>query len=421
MAATWRWILAWKTWLSDPGYQIAIEGFCGQGEPATYPEQQTVFEAGMRFPSLFSPLQIGPYHLKHRLVMAPLTRMRAEKPSLAPRPLNAEYYRQRATPGGLIIAEASPVMATGHGSPGTPGIYSEQQIKGWREVVDAVHAKGGLIFLQLWHVGRVSHSSFQPGGVLPVSPSAVPISAALKTMTADGKPTSYETPRALETDEIAGVVDSFRQAARNALNAGFDGVEIHGANGYLIEQFLQSHTNLRTDQYGGSIANRTRFLMEIAQAIIEVWGADRVGIRLSPYGVANDSGEADPMPLYSHVIKSLDPLGLAYLHFVEPRSSGAGRAEVNHQNVPAAMVLFRPIWSGMLISAGGFTGDTADAAIAAGHADAIAFGRIFISNPDLPRRLQRGYPLTPYNRATFYGGEEIGYTDYPAHDELEQA
>jgi N-ethylmaleimide reductase len=312
-------------------------------------------------------------------------------------------------------------MATGHGSPGTPGIYSEQQIKGWREVVDAVHAKGGLIFLQLWHVGRVSHSSFQPGGVLPVSPSAVPISAALKTMTADGKPTSYETPRALETDEIAGVVDSFRQAARNALNAGFDGVEIHGANGYLIEQFLQSHTNLRTDQYGGSIANRTRFLMEIAQAIIEVWGADRVGIRCSPYGVANDSGEADPMPLYSHVIKSLDPLGLAYLHFVEPRSSGAGRAEVNHQNVPSAMVLFRPIWSGMLISAGGFTGDTADAAIAAGHADAIAFGRIFISNPDLPRRLQRGYPLTPYNRATFYGGEEIGYTDYPAQDELEQA
>jgi N-ethylmaleimide reductase len=375
----------------------------------------------MNYPSLFSPLQVGPYQLKHRLVMAPLTRMRAEKPTLAPRALNAEYYSQRATPGGLIIAEASPVIATGHGNPGTPGIYTEQQIKGWRGVVDAVHAKGGLIFLQLWHVGRVSHSSFQPGGVLPVSSSAVPISATLKTMAADGKPASYETPRALETGEIAGVVDSFRQAARNALNAGFDGVEIHGANGYLIEQFLQSHTNLRTDQYGGSIANRARFLMEITQAVIEVWGADRVGVRLSPYGVANDSREPDPIPLYTHVIKALDPLGLAYLHFVEPRSSGAGRAEVNHQNVPSAMVLFRPIWSGVLISAGGFTGETAEAAIAAGHADAIAFGRIFISNPDLPRRLKHGYPLTPYNRATFYGGEEIGYTDYSAYDELQRA
>jgi N-ethylmaleimide reductase len=375
----------------------------------------------MNYPSLFSPLKIGPYQLNHRLVMAPLTRMRAEKPSLAPRPLNAEYYSQRATPGGLIIAEASPVAATGYGSPGVPGIYSEQQIRGWRAVVDAVHAKGGVIFLQLWHVGRVSHSSFQPGGVLPVSSSAVPISADLKTMTADGKRTSYETPRALETNEIAGVVDSFRQGAKNALKAGFDGVEIHGANGYLIEQFLQSHTNLRADQYGGSIENRVRFLMEVTQAVIEVSGADRVGVRLSPYGVANGSGEPDPMPLYTHAIQSLDPLGLAYLHFVEPRSSGAGRAEVNHQNVPSAMLLFRPVWSGVLISAGGFTGETAEAAIAAGHADAIAFGRIFISNPDLPRRLQHGFPLTPYNRATFYGGEEIGYTDYPVYGELERA
>jgi N-ethylmaleimide reductase len=278
-----------------------------------------------------------------------------------------------------------------------------------------------LIFLQLWHVGRVSHSSFQPGGVLPVAPSAVPISAELKTMTADGKPASYETPRALETNEIAGVVDSFRQAARNAQKAGFDGVEIHGANGYLIEQFLQSNTNLRTDQYGGGIENRARLLMEIAQAAIEIWGANRVGVRLSPYGVANDSGEADPMPLYTDVIRSLDPLGLAYLHFIEPRSSGAGRAEVNHQNVPSAMVLFRSLWSGVLISAGGFTGETAEAAIAAGHADAIAFGRIFISNPDLPGRLREGHPLTPYNRATFYGGEEKGYTDYPAHGEFERA
>jgi N-ethylmaleimide reductase len=376
----------------------------------------------MNYPLLFSPLELGPYKLAHRVAMAPLTRMRAERGSFAPRVLNAEYYRQRATPGGLIIAEATPVMAAGRGNPATPGIYSEQQIRGWREVVDAVHGKGGLIFLQLWHVGRVSHSSFHPGGALPVAPSAVPITGSgMMAMTADGKVAPYETPRALETDEVVGVVDAFRQAASNALTAGFDGVEIHGANGYLIEQFLQSHTNLRTDQYGGSIDNRARVLMEITQAAIDVWGASRVGVRLSPYGVANGSGEADPMPLYTHVIQALDSLGLAYLHFIEPRSSGAGRAEVNHQNVPSAMVLFRPIWRGVLISAGGFTGEATEAAIAAGHADAIAFGRIFISNPDLPRRLQYGFPLTPYNRATFYGGEEVGYTDYPVHGELTQA
>ncbi|WP_407177108.1 alkene reductase [Bradyrhizobium sp. STM 3562] len=375
----------------------------------------------MKFPHLFSPLKIGPYQLEHRVVMAPLTRMRAAKPSLAPRALNASYYGQRATPGGLIVAEASPVAATGFGNPGVPGIYTEAQIAGWRSVVDAVHAKGGVIFLQLWHVGRVSHSSFQPNGALPVAPSAVAISTEYKTMTADGKPTTYETPRALETDEIPGIIAAFRQAARNALAAGFDGVEIHGANGYLLEQFLQSRTNQRSDQYGGSIENRARLLLEVTEAAIEVWGADRVGVRLSPYGIANDSGEPDPMPLYSYVTGSLDKLGLAYLHLIEPRSSGAGRAEVNWQNVPSAMVLFRPLWSGVLIGAGGFTGETANAAIAERHADAIAFGRIFISNPDLPRRLRHGFPITPYNRATFYGGEEAGYTDYPVYDELEPA
>jgi N-ethylmaleimide reductase len=375
----------------------------------------------MNFSSLFSPVQIGPYQLKHRLVMAPLTRMRAEKPSLSPRPLNAEYYAQRATPGGLIVAEASPVVATGFGSPGVPGIYSEQQIAGWRKVVDAVHGRGAFIFLQLWHVGRVSHSSFQLGGALPVAPSAVPISAEFKAMTADGKVVAYETPRALETAEIPGVIDAYRQAAKNALKAGFDGVEIHGANGYLIEQFLQSKTNLRTDQYGGSIENRVRFLMEVTQAAVEIWSADRVGVRLSPYGIANGSGEAEPMPLYKYAIEQLNPLGLAYLHFIEPRSSGAGRAEVNWQGVPSAMVLYRPIWKGVLITAGGFTGEAAEAAIAEGHADAIAFGRIFISNPDLPNRLRHGYPLTPYNRKTFYGGDVEGYTDYPVYDAMAPA
>jgi N-ethylmaleimide reductase len=376
----------------------------------------------MSFPHLFSPLNIGPYRLQHRVVMAPLTRMRAERSSFAPRALNAEYYGQRATPGGLIIAEASPVMVTGRGNPATPGIYSDEQVRGWRGVVDAVHAKGGLIFLQLWHVGRVSHSSFQPGGALPVAPSAVPITGSgMMAMTADGKMVAYETPRALETGEIEDIVEAFRQAAGNAKEAGFDGVEIHGANGYLLEQFLQSHTNLRTDRYGGSIENRARLLIEITRAAVGIWGAERVGVRLSPYGVANGSGERDPMPLYTYVIKSLDKLGLAYVHFIEPRSSGAGRAEVNHQNVPSAMVLFGPLWRGVLISAGGFTGEAADSAIAAGHADAIAFGRIFISNPDLPRRLQHGFPLTPYNRATFYGGEATGYTDYTSYDDLAPA
>jgi N-ethylmaleimide reductase len=376
----------------------------------------------MQFPSLFSPLEVGPYHLQHRVVMAPLTRMRAERLSSAPRPLNAEYYGQRATPGGLIIAEASPVTVTGRGNPGTPGIYSEDQVRGWRDVVDAVHARGGVIFLQIWHVGRVSHSSFQPDGAPPVAPSAVPITVSgMLAMTVDGRMVPYETPRALETGEIGQVVEAFRQAASNAMKAGFDGVEIHGANGYLIEQFLQSHTNLRTDRYGGSIENRARLLMEITQAVVDVWGANRVGVRLSPYGVANGSGEGDPMPLYTHVVNALDRFGLAYLHFIEPRSSGAGRAEVNHQNVPSAMVLFRPFWRGVLISAGGFTGEAAEAAIAGHHADAIAFGRIFISNPDLPRRLRHGFPLTPYNRATFYGGEKTGYTDYPDYDELEPA
>jgi N-ethylmaleimide reductase len=375
----------------------------------------------MNFPNLFSPLKVGPYQLAHRVLMAPLTRMRAARPSLAPRPLNADYYAQRATSGGLIIAEASPVTATGFGNPGVPGIWSEQQVEGWRKVVDAVHARGGIIFLQLWHVGRVSHSSFQPGGALPVAPSAIAISTEFKAMTADGKVAAYETPRALETEEIGGIVPTFRQAAENAMEAGFDGVEIHGANGYLLEQFLQSRSNQRTDRYGGSIENRARLLLEVTQAAIAVFGASRVGVRLSPYGVANDSGEPDPMPLYSHVVNALGPLGLAYLHFIEPRSSGAGRAEVNWQNVPSAMLLFRPLWKGVLIAAGGFSGEAAEAAIAQGHADAVAFGRIFISNPDLPRRLQHGYPLTPYNRATFYGGEETGYTDYPVYDALAPA
>lgn len=360
---------------------------------------------------LFEPLQVGPWRLAHRVVMAPLTRMRASLPGNVPNALNAQYYGQRATEGGLIIAEASQVLPSGQGAPATPGIHTAEQVEGWKGVVQAIHAKGGRVFLQLWHVGRISHPSHQPGGGLPVAPSA--IAAIGKATTAQFTREPYPVPRALRTDEIPGIVEGYAQAARNAKAAGFDGVEIHSANGYLLEQFLQSRTNQRTDAYGGSIANRCRLPLEVAEAVAAVWGADRVGIRLSPFGVANDSGEAEPMPLYGHLIGELDRMGLAYLHLIEPRASGAGQAEVDHQGVPSAAELFRPAWRGVLIAAGNFRGDTAAEAIARGHADAIAFGRLFISNPDLPARLRAGAPLTPYDRPTFYGGGEKGYIDYP--------
>jgi N-ethylmaleimide reductase len=364
--------------------------------------------------ALFTPLQLGPHRLAHRIAMAPLTRMRAGRPGNVPHGLNAEYYAQRATAGGLIIAEGSQISLEGQGMPATPGIHSDEQIAGWRLVTDAVHAEGGTVFLQLWHVGRISHSSHQPGGSLPIGPSA--IAAAGNAFTSDFERVPFETPRALETAEMPALVESYAQAARNALAAGFDGVEIHGANGYLIEQFLHRRSNQRTDRYGGSIENRSRLAIEIAEAVAKVFGADRVGIRLSPFGIANDSGEPDPLPLYGHLIRELAKRRLAYLHLIEPRASGAGQAEVDHKDVPSAIELFRPIWSGVLIGAGNFKADSAEAAVAAGHADAIAFGRLFIANPDLPARLKRGAALNPYNRATFYGGGAEGYTDYPSLD-----
>ena len=368
----------------------------------------------MSFSKLFAPLTVGPYRLSHRVIMAPLTRMRAQDGTVAAHALNVLHYKQRASDGGLIIAEASQVSQAGQGYPATPGIHSERQIEGWRDVTDAVHLKGGRIFLQLWHVGRVSHSSLQPNGALPVAPSAIRING--ETLTASWKSVPFETPRALETEEIAEVVESFRQGAENAKLAGFDGVELHGANGYLVEQFLQSRSNQRSDQYGGSVENRCRFLKETVDALIDVWGSDRVAVRLSPYGVANESGDDDPVSLYRHVLRQLNPLGLGYLHFIEPRSSGAGRADVNHQNVPSALELFRSDWSGVLIGAGGFDGASAEATVASGRADAIAFGRAFIANPDLPTRLKLNIPLNPYNRATFYGGGAAGYTDYSRYE-----
>ena len=361
--------------------------------------------------ALFAPLELGRYTLGHRVVMAPLTRMRATPGTNAPNALNAEYYGQRATQGGLIICEASPVVASGTAGPNVPGIYSDAQIAGWKLVTDAIHARGGIAFLQLWHGGRISHSSLQPDGGVPQSASDVPPSSGM-VLGADFKPHPFETPRPLRADEIPALVAAYGQAARNAVAAGFDGVEIHGANGYLLEQFLQSRTNKRTDAYGGSIENRARLMLEATQAAVDAIGADRVGIRLSPYGRANDSGEDDPMPLYSYVIGQLNKLGLAYLHLIEPRASGAGQREVDHQDVPSGCETVRPLWNGALITAGNFKSENAAATVAKGHADAIAFGRYFIANPDLPELVRRNAAFRPYDRSTFYGGDARGYTDY---------
>ena len=361
--------------------------------------------------TLFSPLKLGALELSHRIVMAPLTRMRADRPAHSASASAITYYRQRATKGGLIISEASQISQQGQGVPASPGIYTDAQALAWRQVTEAVHDQGGRIVLQLWHVGRISHRSHQPNGNRPVAPSAV--AAEGQAMTADFSRAPLEVPRALSTDEVKDIVEDYRRAARHAQVAGFDGVEVHAANGYLLEQFMQARSNQREDAYGGSIANRCRLPLEVTQAVAEVWGADRVGIRLSPFGIANGSGEDEPMALYTHMIEQLNPLGLAYLHLIEPRASGAGQKEVDHPHVPSACALFRPIWRGGLITAGNFTRSSAIETIACGNADAIAFGRHFISNPDLPRRLAEDLPLTPYDRSTFYGGGDKGYIDYP--------
>lgn len=371
----------------------------------------------MTTPSLLTPIKIGALSLKHRIVMAPLTRMRAAQPGNVPQALNAEYYAQRATDGGLIIAEASQVAPEGQGYPSTPGIHSDEQVRGWRDVTSAVHAKGGLIVLQLWHVGRISHSSFQPGGGQPVAPSA--IAAQGSHFTASWAQAPFETPRALRTEEIPEIIDAYRNGARRALDAGFDGVELHGANGYLIQQFLQSRTNQRTDQYGGSIPNRVRLLEEVTRALIDVAGADRVGVRLSPYGTTNCSEEDDPEPLYRYAIESLAKLGIAYLHLIEPRASGTGKADASRSDVPSASDRFRQDWPGVLIAAGGYDRESAERAVADDSADAIAFGRAFISTADLVERVRRGAPFNPWDRGTFYGGDEVGYTDYPTLQHLE--
>lgn len=354
---------------------------------------------------LFTPLRAGALSLKNRVVMAPLTRNRARPEDDAPVALNAEYYRQRAS-AGLIISEGTQISPEGKGYAWTPGIYSSAQIEGWRAVTEAVHAEGGLIVAQIWHVGRVSHVSLQPGGKAPVGPSAL----TATTRTFDGEkfvPTSE--PRALETAEIAQILASYHHAAMNARSAGFDGVEIHAANGYLIEQFLRVSSNTRTDGYGGSIENRTRFLEEVVETVSGAIGADRVGVRLSPFSHANGVEIDGAEELYTRAIERISPYGLAYLHMVEGETGGARTLPD-----PEAIARLRALFNGVYIANNGYDRQRAIEAVETGAADAVAFGRLFISNPDLVERLRAGAPLNDWDQPTFYGGGEKGYTDYPA-------
>lgn len=360
---------------------------------------------------LFSPINIGPYTLQHRIAMAPLSRLRSDVGGM-PTKLAIEYYRQRASEGGLIVTEGVYMAAGGNGYHGVPGIDDDAQIAGWKAITEAVHAKGGRIFMQLWHVGRVSHSVHQPNGGAPVAPSALPFEGV--AFTADGWVPS--TPaRALETAEIEALVSEYRKATERAVAAGFDGVEVHSANGYLLDQFLHDGSNQRTDAYGGNLENRTRFTLQAIEAAASVIGMDRVGVRISPSGEFGGMIDSDPMALFGYLVQQLDKLGLAYLHLIEPRVSGNETNAGVDQKTPVAAQLIRRLYKGVIIAAGGFTPESAEAIVAAGDADLVAFGRHFISNPDLPARIRNSVPLAHYNRDTFYGGQEEGYTDYPAH------
>jgi N-ethylmaleimide reductase len=357
---------------------------------------------------LHSNVKVGPYEFSHRVVLAPLTRMRAEEGD-RPGPLMAEYYAQRASEGGFLIGEATIAAPNGNGYLGAPGLYDDAQIAGWKLVTDAVHAKGGRIFLQLYHAGRQSNSQLQPDGAQPVAPSAVPHGGVAYTE-AGWVPTTPS--RALSIPEIADLVESFRTAAIRGKQAGFDGVELHAANGYLFDQFLQDGSNKRTDIYGGSFENRVRFLIEVTQAVISVWGSERVAVRLGPSGTWGDMSDSNPEGLFAYVAQALAKLNLAYLHLIEPRVLGNVDDDSKDQN-PVAAQLIRKHYKGTIIAAGGFKGLTAEAILQAGDADLVAFGRDFIGNPDLPERLRHQLPLNAYDRPTFFGGTDVGYTDYP--------
>ncbi len=368
--------------------------------------------------TLFDPCQAGGLHLATRIVMAPLTRNRA--PGALANARMAQYYRQRAKPAtgaGLIVTEATAISHQGQGYADVPGIWSAEQVAAWKQVTDAVHAEGGQIVMQLWHVGRVSHTSLQPGGAAPVAPSA--ITAKTKTvLLVDGQAQFVETsaPRALEASELPGIVQDYRRAAANAIAAGFDGVEVHAANGYLIDQFLRSGSNARSDAYGGSIDNRARFLNEVMQAVVAEIGGGRTGVRLSPVTPANDASDDAPQPLFTHVVQQLAPLDLAYVHVIE----GATGGPREHQQGPtpfdyaALRSAYRSAGGqGAWMVNNGYDLALANRALAKG-ADLVAFGRPFIANPDLGARLKNGGPFNPVERATLYGGGDAGYLDYPA-------
>ena len=363
---------------------------------------------------LFQPYRVGPYNLPHRIVMAPLTRSRARQPGNVPGPLNACYYAQRAS-AALIISEATQVSMQGQGYAWTPGIHSREQVEGWRLVTEAVHRAGGLIFNQLWHVGRISHPALQPDQMLPVAPSAVRPSgqAFIENEDGEGQLVPFVTPRALQIEEMPYLVRQYWRGARNAMAAGFDGVEVHGANGYLLEQFIDSSTNRRADAYGGPVENRARLLTEVVETVIEVWGSERVGVRLSPLSTFNDIADDDPEATFGTIARKLNDYRLAYLHVINPAAAALEQGTEPEPQALRILELIRETWRGTLILAGGFDRDSAEAWLEQGKADLIAFGRKFLANPDLPERLRRRTTLNRDDPTTYYGGGARGYTDYP--------
>ncbi|MHC2464694.1 alkene reductase [Bradyrhizobium embrapense] len=360
---------------------------------------------------LFEPFKLGAATLPNRLAMAPLTRNRAVPPSFVPGPLAAEYYSQRAS-AGLLITEASQVSQQGQGYQDTPGIYSKEQVEGWRKVTDRVHERGGHIYIQLWHVGRISHVTLQPNGGAPVAPSA--IRAKTKTFV-NGTFADVSEPRALDLSEIPGIIDDFKRATANALAAGFDGVEIHGANGYLLDQFAKDGTNKRTDAYGGSIENRARLMLEVSKAVVSEAGGDRTGIRISPVTPANDVSDSNPQPLFDYIVDNLNALKLVYIHVIEGATGGP------RDIAPFDYASLRKRFKQAYIANNGYDFALAEKVLEAGAADLIAFGKPFISNPDLVERLKAGAPLNEWDKATFYGGGAKGYTDYPTLKATEAA
>lgn len=357
----------------------------------------------MATPDLFSPLDLGPYALRNRIVMAPLTRSRASDDGV-PTKIMAEYYRQRAT-AGLIVSEATCVSPEGLGYMNTPGIWNGAQVAAWSRITQAVHDRGGRIFCQLWHVGRISHPDLQPGGALPVAPSAIQPAGQVYTPTGLK---DFVTPRALETAELPDIVRSYRVAASNAIAAGFDGVEVHGANGYLLDEFLRDGTNRRTDAYGGNLENRARLLLEVLQAVAGAIGPARVGVRLSPIQPFNDMRDSNPEGHFRRVVEWIAPLGLAYLHVTELGKDAPGAAGPWFD--PRTL---RPLWPGLFMSNHGYDATSGNAAVASGSADLVAYGALYIANPDLVERFRSGAALNLPDPATFYLGGERGYTDYP--------